>query len=88
MVAAKDGDATRVADLEFNSKTLVFLQIFQNVFKKHLERHQEGDDFNRVESPVYVVAHEEVVCVRDGPANLEQLLEVVELGKKEIQIKM
>ena len=59
VVAAQDGDALRVADLEGDE-----------------QRHR----FHREVAAVHVVAHEEVVGVRVGPADLEELHQVVELA--------
>lgn len=45
-----------------------------------LQGDEEGDGFDRVIPTIHVVAHEEVVGVRTAAANLEQLLEIVELA--------
>lgn len=58
VVAAQDGDAAWVADLE---------------------RDEQSHSLDREVTAINVVAHEEVVGVRVGPANLEQLHQVVEL---------
>lgn len=59
VVAAEDGDALGVADLQ---------------------RDQEGDGLDGEVSTIDVVAHEEVVCVWVGAADLEELHQVVELA--------
>mmetsp|Transcript_3207 Transcript_3207/g.13915 ORF Transcript_3207/g.13915 Transcript_3207/m.13915 type:complete len:312 (+) Transcript_3207:1674-2609(+) len=59
VVAADDGDAIGVANLE---------------------RHHQRDRLDRVITSVYVVAQEEVVCVRRVSAKLEHLQQVVKLS--------
>lgn len=45
----------------------------------HLQGQQEEERLHAVEASIYKIAHEEVVCLRAVPANLEELHEVEEL---------
>lgn len=44
------------------------------------EGEQEQESLDRVESPVYKVAHEEILDVREGTARVEELEQVVKLA--------
>ena len=44
------------------------------------ESDEERHGFNRVVSPVYIIAHEEVVCIGGIAAYTKELLEIVELA--------
>jgi hypothetical protein len=50
------------------------------VSETDFESDQEGDGLDRVVASVYVIAHEEVICVRRVAAYAEELLQVVELA--------
>lgn len=45
----------------------------------HFEGEQQEESLHAVESPIYKVAHEQVVCLRAVPAHFEQLHEVEKL---------
>lgn len=48
--------------------------------ESHLETDEETDGLYAVVSPVHIVAHEQVVCVRRLPPDAEQLHQIVELA--------
>ena len=46
---------------------------------RHLQGQKQEECLHAVEAPIYKVSHEEVICLRAIPADLEQLHEVEEL---------
>lgn len=51
-----------------------------SVLEAHLEAHEQRHGLHAVVSTIYVVSHEEIVCVWRATSDLEKLHEVVELS--------
>lgn len=55
------------------------IPFYSPVWISSLKCHKQSESLQTVVSSVYIISHEYVLCVRDLPTNVEQLLKIIKL---------